>query len=107
LAALQSCFVAGTPVEGPHGARAIESYRSYEECGEWCDSVVSRGEHDPDGVLRVRRVLRRFERRLRAVTQLSPETPKKTIFTPLNTCGRPWRGKNVPVGLRTVGPQRE
>jgi YD repeat-containing protein len=58
----KACFVAGTPLEGQFGAKAIEQFKSYEECGDDCDLIVSRCEHDPDGVLVLRRVLRRFER---------------------------------------------
>ncbi len=45
-----------------HGAKAIEDYRSYEECGDACDVVISRNEHDDDAPLTYRKVLRKFER---------------------------------------------
>lgn len=56
------CFVAGTPLEGQYGAKAIEQFKSYEEHGDECDYVVSRNEFDPEGPLALRRVLRRFVR---------------------------------------------
>jgi YD repeat-containing protein len=58
----KACFVAGTPIQGPHGAKAIEEFKSYEEHGDACDRIVSRNEHEPDGVLTLRRVLRTFVR---------------------------------------------
>jgi hypothetical protein len=66
------CFVAGTPIQWQHGSKAVERFRSYEECGDDCDRIVSRSEHDPDGVLVLRRVLRRFERTGLVVNLLLP-----------------------------------
>lgn len=54
------CFVAGTPIQGQHGAKAIETFKSFEEHGDDCDLIVSRNENEPDGVLTLRRVLRKF-----------------------------------------------
>ncbi|HEY1191236.1 MAG TPA: hypothetical protein VGE74_26620, partial [Gemmata sp.] len=56
------CFVGGTPIQGEHGAKPIELFQSYEEHGDNCDLVVSRDEHNRDGALTLRRVLRVFRR---------------------------------------------
>lgn len=56
------CFVAGTPIVGLLGSKPIEEYKSYEEFGDGCDTLVSRDEFNEDGLLTIRRVLRRFER---------------------------------------------
>ncbi|HEY1187301.1 MAG TPA: hypothetical protein VGE74_06565 [Gemmata sp.] len=48
----------GTPIQGEHGAKPIEQFKSYEEHGDNCDLVVSRDEHNGDGALTLRRVLR-------------------------------------------------
>ena len=58
----QSCFVAGTPLRTPAGSKPIEAFRSYEECGDDCDLVLSRNEFDPGGPIVARRVLRKFVR---------------------------------------------
>jgi len=58
----KACFVAGTPIKAVHGSKPIEDFRSYEEHGDECDWVWSLDEHDPEGELRLRRVLRRFVR---------------------------------------------
>jgi RHS repeat-associated protein len=57
-----ACFVAGTPLEGEFGAKAIEQFKSFEEYGEDCDRIISRSEFDPEGVLTIRKVLRKFVR---------------------------------------------
>ena len=59
---MQSCFVAGTPLRGVASSQPIERFRSYEEFGDACDSILSRSEFDPSGPLVARRVLRKFVR---------------------------------------------
>ena len=54
--------MAGTPIVGPLGAKAIEEYKDYETHGDGCDTLVSRDEFHDDGVLTVRRVLRVSQR---------------------------------------------
>jgi len=59
---MKVCFRAGTPIMAQFGSKAIEEFKSYEEHGDACDRLISRSECAEDGVLTVRRVLRRFER---------------------------------------------
>ncbi len=56
-------------MEGQFGAKPVEEFKDYETYGDECDVIISRNEFDPDGVLTLRRVLKRFER-LAAVLNL-------------------------------------
>jgi hypothetical protein len=67
LGLTKACFVAGTPLEGEFGAKPAEAFQSYEEHGDACDRIISRSEHDPAGLLTVRRVLRMFVRHAEVV----------------------------------------
>jgi hypothetical protein len=85
------CFVAGTPIRWQHGAKAIEEFKSYEEYGENCDLIVSRNEHEPDGGLTLRKVLRKFVR-LGPVLELNAggRIIGTTAEHPLFVNGRGW-----------------
>jgi hypothetical protein len=61
-AAMKACFVAGVPVLTRGGTKAIEELLDYQTYGDACDWVLSRDEHDANGELVWRRVLRRFVR---------------------------------------------
>lgn len=58
----KACFDAGSPIPLKDGCKPIEEVKDYETYGDDCDWVVSRNEHDPDGPLVFRRVLRKFTR---------------------------------------------
>jgi hypothetical protein len=73
-----SCFVAGTPVRTPIGSVPIEQL----QVGDW---VLSRNEHDPDGPVRAKRVVRTFIFRgpvvvLHANTRLIETTPEHPFY---------------------------
>ncbi len=58
----KACFDAGSPIATRDGDKPIEDVKDYETYGDECDWTISRNEHDPDGPLVWRRVLRKFVR---------------------------------------------
>ena len=58
---LKACFVAGTPIRTPGGAKPVESMRGHDEFGDECDWVMSRCENDPEGEVWPRRVMAAYQ----------------------------------------------
>jgi len=106
--AFEACFTAGTPLEFQYGAKAIELAKSFEEFGDDCDWIISRDEHDPEGALTVRRVLRKF---VRLAPVLNLHVGGKIIGTtaehPFRVKGKGWTpAQELRAGdeIRLMGP---
>jgi hypothetical protein len=94
LAFQDACFVAGTPLLTPEGARAIETLREG-------DRVLSRDEHDSTGPIEPRRVLRNFVRTAMVLTlRVGGQVIRTTAEHPFWVANRSaW----IPAGLLEVG----
>ncbi len=87
------CFAAGTPIRTPEGSKRIEDIRRG-------DLVLSRDEHDPDGLVVAKVVEEVFERngRVREL-RIGGRTIRSTSEHPYSRQGDGW----VPLGGIRVG----